>query len=95
MNEEHIIDLLDSDSFARLSDEHRSLIERHIVHCAECRTAYASAGGAALLLRARAAQKENAGAAKAYGELAQIWAYADADLPAVQEVRSKTTASRP
>jgi len=57
MNEEHIIDLLDSDSFARLSDEPRSLIERHIVHCSECRTAYASAGGAALLLRARAAQK--------------------------------------
>jgi hypothetical protein len=42
------------------------------------------------LARARAAQKENAGAAKAYGELEQIWAYADADLPAVQEVRSKS-----
>jgi hypothetical protein len=40
------------------------------------------------LARARAAQKENAGAAKAYAELAQIWANADADLPAVQEVRS-------
>jgi predicted Zn-dependent protease len=47
------------------------------------------------LARARTALKENADATKAYGELAQIWAYADADLPAVQEVRSKTTASRP
>jgi hypothetical protein len=46
------------------------------------------------LARALAAQKDYAGAAKAYGELAQIWAHADADLPAVQEVRSKATASR-
>src|SRR5215472_5789682 len=57
MNEEHIIDLLDSDSVARLSAEDRSLIERHIVHCADCQTAYASARDASLLLRARAAQQ--------------------------------------
>jgi hypothetical protein len=48
------------------------------------------------LARARAAQNDALGAAKAYHELAQIWANADPDLPAVQEVRSKTsTAARP
>ena len=41
------------------------------------------------LARARAAQKDNAGAVKAYRDLAQIWSAADPELPGVQEVRSK------
>jgi len=45
------------------------------------------------LARARAAQKDTAGAAKTYAELAHIWANADPDLPEVQEVRSKLAAS--
>jgi hypothetical protein len=43
------------------------------------------------LARARAAQNDTAGASKAYRELAQIWANADPDLPAVQEVRFKAS----
>jgi hypothetical protein len=43
------------------------------------------------LARARAAQKDTAGAAKTYRELAQIWATADSDIPAVQEIRAKAS----
>lgn len=45
------------------------------------------------LARARTAQKDTEAAAKAYRELAQIWAGADPDLPAVQEVRVKSPAA--
>lgn len=45
------------------------------------------------LARALAAQKDNAGALKAYRELAQIWASADPELPAVQEVRARVATS--
>jgi anti-sigma factor RsiW len=57
MNEEHIIDLLGDASPSGLSDEHRSRVEGHVVHCPDCRRAYTAARGAATLLRARAAQE--------------------------------------
>ncbi len=40
------------------------------------------------LARALAAQKDTAGAAKTYRELAEIWSAADATIPVVREVRS-------
>jgi tetratricopeptide (TPR) repeat protein len=46
------------------------------------------------LARALAAMKDNVGADKTYHELAQIWANADPDLPAVQEVRNKVRPAR-
>jgi predicted Zn-dependent protease len=40
------------------------------------------------LARARVAQKDTAGATRAYRELSEIWAQADPTIPAVREVRT-------
>ena len=55
MRDEHIISLLDSDRFGILSEPDNLRVEGHIIHCDDCRHAYASARVAAVLLKQHSA----------------------------------------
>jgi hypothetical protein len=56
MNDKHIIDLIDGQSFNALSVADRERIATHTANCADCRDAYVSAKATSLMLQARVVQ---------------------------------------
>jgi predicted anti-sigma-YlaC factor YlaD len=54
MNEQHIIEILDTTPFAALGESELSAIGAHTAGCKKCRDAFQAARGAAVLLKAEA-----------------------------------------
>lgn len=56
MSDKHILDILDGTAFTELNRDDVQIIDAHAARCDDCRTRYASAKAASILLRAGAAE---------------------------------------